>query len=66
MADLVLEWGALGPFGTGLTDADGGVSATIDAGGVAVDISFDALDPGATAVTFNAPGYVAPDEVFNN
>ena len=64
MADLVLEWGALGPFGTSLTDGDGGVSASVDTGGVAVDISFDALSAGSTAFTFNAPGYVAPDETF--
>ncbi|WP_300533385.1 Ig-like domain-containing protein [uncultured Mameliella sp.] len=66
MADLVLQWGALGPFGTNLPDADGGVSASVDAGGVAVDISFDAVQDGATAFTFNAPGYVAPDETFSN
>ncbi|BBU56655.1 MULTISPECIES: Hint domain-containing protein [Mameliella] len=66
MADLVLEWGALGPFGTNLPDADGGVSATVDAGGVAVDISFDAIQAGASAFTFDAPGYVAPDESFSN
>ncbi|MBY6161597.1 Hint domain-containing protein [Mameliella alba] len=66
MADLVLEWGSLGPFGTNLTDADGGVSATVDAGGVAVDISFDALSAGGSAFTFNAPGFVAPGETFSN
>ncbi|WP_417205238.1 Hint domain-containing protein [Antarctobacter sp.] len=66
MADLVLEWGALGPFGTNLTDEDGGVSATVDAGGVAVDISFDGLSAGSSAFTFNAPGYVAPGETFSN
>ncbi|WP_420325099.1 Hint domain-containing protein [Mameliella sp.] len=66
MADLVLEWGALGPFGTNVPDADGGVSATVDAGGVAVDISFDAIEAGASAYTYNSPGYVAPDESFSN
>ncbi|ASP22263.1 bifunctional hemolysin/adenylate cyclase [Antarctobacter heliothermus] len=66
MADLVLEWGALGPFGTNLADADGGVSASVDTGGVAVDISYDGLSAGSSAFTFNAPGYVAPDETFSN
>lgn len=65
MADLVLEWGALGPFGTNVADGDGGVSASVDTGGVAVDISFDALAGGATASTFNAPGYVASGETFS-
>jgi hypothetical protein len=65
MADLVLDWGALGPYGTNLTDGDGAVSATVDTGGVAVDISFDALSAGATAFTFDAPGYVAPGETFS-
>ncbi|SNS67414.1 Ig-like domain-containing protein [Antarctobacter heliothermus] len=66
MADLVLEWGALGPFGTNVADADGGVSASVDTGGVAVDISYDGLSAGSSAFTFNAPGYVAPDETFSN
>jgi hypothetical protein len=66
MADLVFSWGAIGPYGTDLVDADGGVSASADTGGVAVDISFDALAPGSTAFTFNAPGYVGPGETFPN
>ncbi|GAA4229138.1 hypothetical protein GGQ68_001343 [Sagittula marina] len=67
MVDLVLDWGALGGYGTLLTDTDdtGGASATVDTGGVAVDISFDAAEIGATAFTFNAPGYVADGETFD-
>ncbi|MBP0483051.1 Ig-like domain-containing protein [Sagittula salina] len=68
MADLVLDWGALGAYGTNLTDTDllgGAPSATVDTGGVAVDITFDGLEVGAQAFTFNAPGYVAPGETLD-
>ncbi|EBA08680.1 Ig-like domain-containing protein [Sagittula stellata] len=68
MADLVLDWGLLGAYGTELTDTDflgGGVSATVDTGGVAVDITYDGLVPGAQAFTFNAPAYVADGEDFD-
>ena len=66
MADLVLEWGALGPAGSSIPDADGGVSTTLDAGGVAVDVSFDGLSAGSAAYLFDSPGYVAPDETFSD
>lgn len=61
MADLVLDWGALGPYGTEVTDT-GGISATVDTGGVAVDITYNELVQGAQAFTFNADGYVAAGE----
>ncbi|ETA51637.2 type I secretion protein [Rhodobacteraceae bacterium PD-2] len=64
MADLILNWGALGPFGTQVTDT-GGVSATVDTGGVAVDITYNELAPGTQASTFNADGYVAAGEDIN-
>lgn len=68
MADLVLDWGALGAYGTVLTDTDelaGAPSATVDTGGVAVDITFDGLEVGSQAFTFNAPGYVADGETYD-
>ncbi|CUH77121.1 Ig-like domain-containing protein [Tropicibacter naphthalenivorans] len=65
MADLVLDWSLLGPYGTPLEDADGAVSASVDTGGVAVDISFDGEATGAAAFTFNAEGYVADGEDFD-
>ncbi|SMX28073.1 Bifunctional hemolysin/adenylate cyclase precursor [Pelagimonas phthalicica] len=66
MADLVLDWGALGVYGTALADtAPGDVTTTVDTGGVAVDISFDGQDAGAEAFTFNGEGYVAGDETFD-
>ncbi|MGP6086026.1 Hint domain-containing protein [Antarctobacter jejuensis] len=64
MPQLLLTWGDLGPFGTELPDLDGGVSGTVDTGGIAVDIAFDGLYEGTSAFTFNAPGYVAPGEPF--
>ncbi|MDJ0822060.1 MAG: Hint domain-containing protein [Paracoccaceae bacterium] len=57
MPDLFLNWGDIGPYGTNLDD---GVTATVDTGGVAVDITFNAVDDFAQAFTFNAEGYVEP------
>jgi len=37
MADLILDWGLLGPYNSALT---AGATATVDTGGVAVDITF--------------------------
>ncbi|MFW2587405.1 Ig-like domain-containing protein [Sagittula sp. SSi028] len=68
MADLVLDWGALGAYGTVLSDTDdlgGAPSATVDTGGVAVDVTFDGANQGAQAFTFNAGGYVAPGETYD-
>ncbi len=68
MADLVLNWGALGAFGTNLVDTDelgGAPSATVDTGGVAVDITYDGQAPGSQAFTFNAPAYVEAGETLD-
>ncbi|MGH1416633.1 MAG: Ig-like domain-containing protein, partial [Pelagimonas sp.] len=66
MADLFLDWGALGAYGTALADtAPGDVTATVDTGGVAVDITFDGQDAGSQAFTFNGNGYFGADETFN-
>ncbi|MFZ7090679.1 Ig-like domain-containing protein [Primorskyibacter sp. 2E233] len=59
MADLFLNWGDLGPYGTNLNDGD---TVTVDTGGVAVDVAFTAQDDYATAFTFNADGYVGAGE----
>ncbi|WP_136443664.1 Ig-like domain-containing protein [Pacificoceanicola onchidii] len=59
MADLFLNWGDFGPYGTTLDD---GTTTSVDTGGVAVGVTFNALDPYATAFTFNAEGYVEDGE----
>ncbi|MDQ2092728.1 Hint domain-containing protein [Rhodalgimonas zhirmunskyi] len=60
MADLVLNWGLFGAFGTVM-----GSSQTVDAGGVDVTVDFNAEDPGASAFTYNADGYVGSGEPFD-
>ncbi len=62
MADLYLSWGAIGAYGSTL--ADGGTTS-VDTGGVAVDITFDAQDDFASAFTFSGDGYVAADDGLN-
>lgn len=59
MADLVLDWGLFGAYGTDL-----GSSQTVDTGGVNVTVDFNQEDPGAQAFTFNAEGYVGPDDPY--
>jgi hypothetical protein len=66
MADLFLNWGALGAYGTSLADTpQNEVTATVDTGGVAVDITFDSEDGGADAFTFEEPGFFGPGETQN-
>ncbi|MDU8913012.1 Hint domain-containing protein [Aestuariicoccus sp. MJ-SS9] len=66
MADLILDWAALGAYGANLEDtAPDAVTATVDTGGVAVDITFTAQDAGASAFTFDVEGYVAEGEPFD-
>ncbi|APZ54652.1 Ig-like domain-containing protein [Salipiger abyssi] len=66
MADLVLDWSALGAYGTNLDDtAPDGVSATVDTGGVAVDITFTAQDDEAQAFTVTYDGYVPEGSDFD-
>lgn len=61
MPDLVLDWGLFGPYGT---NVNGG--ATVDTGGVNVTLGFVAQDEDASAITFNAPGYVGSGEPFSD
>ncbi|WP_277017648.1 Ig-like domain-containing protein [Lentibacter algarum] len=61
MADLVLNWGLLGAFGTNVEPTQ-----TVDTGGINVTIGFDAQDEEASGVTFNAPGYVAESDPFDS
>ncbi|MFY9318091.1 Ig-like domain-containing protein [Lentibacter algarum] len=61
MADLVLNWGLLGAFGTNVEPTQ-----TVDTGGINVTIGFDAQDEEASGVTFNAPGYVAETDPFDS
>ncbi len=66
MADLVLDWGLLGAYGTPLEDGtSGGAPITVDTGGVGVEIAFSSQDIAAQAFTFNVDGYVAPGETFD-
>lgn len=59
MADLVLDWSLLGAYGTNLESAaPGGVSTTVETGGIAVDITYTAETPDAQAFTVNFDGYV--------
>ena len=59
MADLVLDWSALGAYGTSLDDtAADAVTTTVETGGVSVDITFTAQDDEAQAFTVNFDGYV--------
>ncbi|MCA0960880.1 Hint domain-containing protein [Salipiger bermudensis] len=59
MADLVLDWSLLGAYGTDLENtASDGVTASVETGGVAVDITYTAQDEGAQAFTVNFTGYV--------
>lgn len=61
MADLVLDWGLFGAYGSVL-----GPTQTVDTGGVSVTLDFNAEDPGAQAFTYNAEGYVAPGETYDS
>ncbi|WP_150296915.1 Ig-like domain-containing protein [Salipiger aestuarii] len=59
MADLVLDWNALGAYGTNLDDtAADAVTTTVDTGGVAVDITFTAQDDEAQTFTATYDGHV--------
>ncbi|UYV39427.1 Ig-like domain-containing protein [Rhodobacteraceae bacterium D3-12] len=60
MADLILDWGLFGAYGT-----DFGASQTVDTGGVEVTVDFNVEDEGAQAFTFNADGYVGAGEDFD-
>ncbi|WP_353472477.1 Ig-like domain-containing protein [Salipiger sp. H15] len=66
MADLTLNWASLGAYGTALADtSSGGTAATVDTGGVNVEISFAAQDLGAQAFTATYDGYVPEDSSVN-
>ena len=59
MADLVLDWSALGAYGTNLENtAPDGVTTTVETGGVAVGITYTAQSQGAQAFTATFTGYV--------
>lgn len=60
MANLFLDWGALGTTNSALSD-----SSTVDTGGVAVTVGFTAVDEGAEAYVMETDTYVAPGEVFD-
>ncbi|GGG58239.1 hypothetical protein GCM10011415_00020 [Salipiger pallidus] len=59
MADLTLDWSALGAYGVNLTNtAPGDVTTSVETGGVAVDITFTGQDDEAQAFTVNFDAYV--------
>jgi len=61
MADLVLDWALLGAYGTSI---DG--SATVETGGVSVDIGVNQEEgESAYTVSFNGDEYVGPGEPFD-
>lgn len=60
MADLILNWGLFGAYGTNL-----GATQTVDTGGVEVTVGFTEEDEGAQAFTFTQDGYVGAGEPFN-
>lgn len=60
MADLVLNWGLLGAYGSGIGD-----NTTVDTGGVQVSISFTGQSQGAAAYTREVEGFVGEDEPFD-
>lgn len=59
MAELFLNWGALGPVGSTVA------SSTVDTGGVNVDVSFAPVDEAAEAYVMGTGAYVAPGEDFD-
>lgn len=60
MADLILNWGLFGSYGT-----EFGTTQSVDTGGVEVSVGFTAEDEDAQAFTYNAEAYVATGEDFN-
>lgn len=60
MADLNLDWSLFGSYGSPL-----GASSTVETGGIAVTVGFNALDPGAEAFTANFDTYVGTGEPFD-
>ncbi|SDY02464.1 Ig-like domain-containing protein [Citreimonas salinaria] len=62
MPDLFLSWGAVASYNQNLPD---GTVTSVDTGGVAVTVGFDADDEYAQAFTFETPGYTAPGEPFD-
>jgi Ca2+-binding RTX toxin-like protein len=56
MADLTLNWGLFGAFGT-----DMGATQTVDTGGVDVTLEFNSEDAHAEAFTYNADGFGGPE-----
>ncbi|MFZ5961526.1 Ig-like domain-containing protein [Thalassococcus sp. BH17M4-6] len=62
MADLILDWGLLGPYNSALV---AGETAVVETGGVAVSVTFSQADPGAEAFTFSTEGYVGDEEPFD-
>ena len=60
MANLVLDWGLFGAYGTNL-----GAAQSVDTGGIEVTVGFTEEDEGAQAFTFNSDGYVGSGEPFD-
>ncbi|MCE0504958.1 Hint domain-containing protein [Roseivivax sp. GX 12232] len=66
MADLCLEWRELAAVESRLSPSNGVDGAvSVDLGGLAVDVNFDAISDEATAYYVSFEGYVAPGEDFD-
>ena len=60
MANLVLDWGLFGAYGTNF-----GATQSVDTGGIEVTVGFNEEDEGAQAFTYSADGYVGAGEPFD-
>ena len=68
MADLLLDWASLPTFDALPNVPEGGVSATVETGGIAVDVAVTPSEPGAYAFEFqqgDGSGYVGEGEAFD-
>ncbi|WP_322865743.1 hypothetical protein U5922_005785 [Aquicoccus sp. G2-2] len=61
MADLTLNWGLFGAFGTNM-----GPTQTVDTGGVGVTVDFTPQDEHAEAFTYNSDGFGGPEGFDSN
>ncbi len=61
MANKILDWSLFGSYGTGVHSG-----MSVDTGGIAVSVDFNAQDYGATATTDSEAQYAASGETFDS
>ena len=61
MANKILDWSLFGSYGTGVHSG-----MSVDTGGIAVSVDFNAQDHGATATTDSETQYSAAGENFDS